>query len=330
MPFQLFKNNALSTLSVAVTSNSQATLTLQTGHGARFPSPLAPAYFMVTLDDGTNIEICKCIARATDALTVLRGMEGTTAQASFATGTKVQLRLTADGLDWVADEANSMTNWLKPVYGVNSWISLGLDLPTLVGSHLSQNLTNSSFLQQQIRNRVTVGNSAQFKVELRSTVPQVSGQAGFRWYARFGVWNLPNSSHFFLGLINTTGTVNSVHPPSSLTQAIVIGHTGSGSPGNLSIWRNDGAGSAVQLDLGSYFTCNTLAAYEFQISVDPGDTNWYYRVKRLDISSIADASSFFSSDVPNNSLWLSSMLHASAMVTSQCAIDLMGWSTEIG
>ena len=82
MPFQEFTNNAFSTLSVAVSSNTQASLTDQTGHGARYPSPNAPDYFLVTLDDGTNIEICKCIAISGDVLTVLRGQEGTTAQAS--------------------------------------------------------------------------------------------------------------------------------------------------------------------------------------------------------------------------------------------------------
>jgi len=331
MPFQLFNNNALSTLSVAVSSNTQASLTLQTGHGARFPSPTGADYFLVTLDDGTNVEVCRCVSRATDVLTVLRGQEGTTAQASFATTTtKVQLRATSEGLNWLSDKVNFTDSWIRAGMSINSWSVMGMAPPTLVGSHAAQTLTNSSLLQAQARQRVTVGSSVQFKVELRSPVADVSGQRGFRFSTRFGIWNLPNSSHFFLGLVGTTGTVNSVHPPTSLQNAFVIGHSGSGTPGNLSLYRVNSSNVVTALDLGSYFTTNTVALYEFQVNVAPGDANWYYVVKRLDISSIADASSFFSTTLPDNSLWLSPMLHGASMVTSGLGIDLCGWSVERG
>lgn len=148
---------------------------------------------------------------------------------------------------------------------------------------------------------------------------------GFRATYRFGGLLTPNSSHFFFGLVNTTGAVASVHPPSSLTHALVIGWTGSagaGTPPELSLWRNDGSGNAVQLALGSYFTCSSDAWYEVEF-VCMGNTNAIdYAVKRLDISSIADARSFFSSDLPSNSLWLSPYLNGATMVTSALTVEL--------
>jgi hypothetical protein len=92
---QIFANNAKTTLAAAVTTTGQTSITLTTGKGALFPNPTAPDYFMVTLDDGTNVEICKCTARATDVLTIARAQESTTAQASFAIGTNVEARLTS-------------------------------------------------------------------------------------------------------------------------------------------------------------------------------------------------------------------------------------------
>jgi hypothetical protein len=151
---------------------------------------------------------------------------------------------------------------------------------------------------------------------------------GFHFYARFGFAQVPNSSHFFIGLINTTGLVNSVHPPSSLNNAITVGYANAALGANLSIWRNDGAGNAVQLDLGSYFTANTLAWYEAQFKAQPNNARIDYSIKRLDISSIADATSFFTTDIPANSLWLSPMVHGTTMVASAMGIEFGGFAWE--
>jgi hypothetical protein len=326
MPFQLFTNNAKSTLSVAVSSNTQASLTLQSGHGARFPTPQAPDYFHVTLDDGVNVEICKCIAISGDVLTVLRGYEGTTAQASFATGTKCELRLTAfaqqrNPVRWTFD-----TKYIKPAANVTSWHVMGATLPTVVNSQIAGTLTNSSAREQNERIRLTQANSAQNPIEWRLAQPTVVVANGFRYSQRFGFAIVPNSSHWFMGLVNTTGAVTSVFPPSSLQNGIVVGWANAGSlqGTNLSIWRANSASPAVQLDLGSYFNVNTQAWYEVEFTADPNNTRIDYTVRRLDVSSIADASSFFTTSIPGNSLWLSPYMHGSTMVTSGMAVELGG------
>jgi len=97
---EIWANNANSTLASGI-SNSDLTLTVASGHGARFPSP-GSDYFYVTLDDGANIEVVKCTARSTDTLTIVRAQQGTSAM-SFATGTAVELRLTKGTLETLRD-----------------------------------------------------------------------------------------------------------------------------------------------------------------------------------------------------------------------------------
>lgn len=95
---QLFSNNADSALDGAITS-ATTDITLQAGDGAKFPTPGAGDYFLVTLFQklGTtelNHEIVRCTARTGDVLTVVRAQEGTTAK-EFNSGDAVELRMTA-------------------------------------------------------------------------------------------------------------------------------------------------------------------------------------------------------------------------------------------
>ena len=329
MPRVLFANNAKSTLSVAVTADTQATLTLQAGDGAHFPAPKSPWYFCVTLDDGTNIEICRCVDVSGDVLTVDRGEEGTVAQASFAANTtKVELRLTEDSLDMISMFRRvSSVKYVRPTANVASWHVLGAILPTVVNSQIAGTLTNSSYRERNERIRLTQANSAQNPIEWRIPQPTFSEQAGYRFLARFGVGAMPNSSHFFIGAVGTTGAVASVHPPTSLTQAIVIGWDNAAYGSNLAIYRNT-AGTAVKLDLGSYFNINTQAMYEFEVDVKPLGARIDYVVRRLDVSSISEARSYFTTSLPSNSIWLSPFAHGSTMVASAMAVDHAGFYWE--
>lgn len=87
-------NNAFGTLAAGIASGATS-ITLTTGHGARFPSLGAGDYFYATLiDTSNNLEIVKCTARSTDVLTVVRAQESTTARA-YSAGDRIEIRLTA-------------------------------------------------------------------------------------------------------------------------------------------------------------------------------------------------------------------------------------------
>ena len=100
---QLFANNAFGSLGATLSAVS-TTLTLATGQGVRFPTPTGGDHFLLTLVgiDGNGNEnaweIVKVTGRASDALTVVRGQEGTTA-ALWASGARVEMRATKGTFD---------------------------------------------------------------------------------------------------------------------------------------------------------------------------------------------------------------------------------------
>jgi hypothetical protein len=98
----VFANNASSRLYAAIDAITTS-IRVQAGDGAKFPHPAAGEYFTVTIEDRRTgqVEICNCTANLTDILTVVRGQEGTAAQA-FAYDATVSNRLTAATMDFLA------------------------------------------------------------------------------------------------------------------------------------------------------------------------------------------------------------------------------------
>lgn len=80
---ELYANNAYSILANSITA-IQTTINIAPGTGARFPSPTGNRFFRLTITaaatPNSSIEIVYVTSRSTDALTVIRGQEGTTAQ----------------------------------------------------------------------------------------------------------------------------------------------------------------------------------------------------------------------------------------------------------
>jgi len=83
MTFLLFANNAETTLARAVSSTA-TTATLAAGTGSQFPMPFTGQGFKMTFSDaatGLLYEIVLVTAISGDVITMVRGQEGTTAQA---------------------------------------------------------------------------------------------------------------------------------------------------------------------------------------------------------------------------------------------------------
>jgi len=95
----VFKNNAKTTLASNL-SNSATSATVT--DGSVFPSLSAGEFFLLTFDDGTNNEICKCTARSGNTLTIVRAQEGTTARA-FSSGDAAEGRVTAGVLETIQE-----------------------------------------------------------------------------------------------------------------------------------------------------------------------------------------------------------------------------------
>jgi len=99
-------NNAYGTLNAGIT-NSDTTIVLNAGEGARFPSLSAGDYFFATLIDTTNnLEIVKVTARSTDTMTIVRGEDGTSARA-FNANSRFELRPVAALFNEFAERATT-------------------------------------------------------------------------------------------------------------------------------------------------------------------------------------------------------------------------------
>ena len=105
-------NNAVSRLSANIT-NSSTTINLIPGDGALFPLLGADEWHPATIIDMTGaIEIVRVTARSTDALTVVRAQEGTSAR-SFSANDRIEVRLTAGAVDSIQTAAQAGVSALQ-------------------------------------------------------------------------------------------------------------------------------------------------------------------------------------------------------------------------
>lgn len=110
----LFTNNATSTLASGIT-DSETSITVQSGHGARFPTPSGGDTFRLTLTDASNnIEIVDCTARSGDVLTIVRNQEGSGAKA-YISGDSVGLRVTKEVLESLSQIVDAVMKALPAV-----------------------------------------------------------------------------------------------------------------------------------------------------------------------------------------------------------------------
>jgi hypothetical protein len=102
-------NNASTVLAGAI-DNAVTQISVSVGAGAKFPTLAAGDWFPLTIVDGSgNYEIVKCTARAGDVFTIVRAQEGTAA-APFASGSRVDLRVTAACFAGLMQEANNLAD----------------------------------------------------------------------------------------------------------------------------------------------------------------------------------------------------------------------------
>lgn len=116
-----FANLAEGTLSAGI-SNSDSSLTLQTGEGAEFPQPdyaFNGSYFWLCLvgvgAEAGQFEIVRATSKSSDTIGIDRAQQGTTAQA-FGAGTRVALRVTRDTLRDLRGSLVLGTGWSSGNY----------------------------------------------------------------------------------------------------------------------------------------------------------------------------------------------------------------------
>jgi len=158
-----FANNAHSTLASGI-NTSATSITVASGHGARFPSLAGAEFFFATLiDSSNNLEIVKVTARSTDVLTVTRAQESTSA-ASFSSGDRIELRITAAGLGELITPSDIA---FKNV--ANTWAA------AQQGRTFTGNITGSTTLDFTYQNFIV---TATGNVTLANPSTEAAGQSG--------------------------------------------------------------------------------------------------------------------------------------------------------
>lgn len=109
------------------------------------PNPSATEWYMLTLDDGVQApEIVRCTAKGTGTVTVVRAQEGTVAPTTWATGTTVEIRATAQLMGMLGYAQVDVTNEvvaIGPGAGTALTFATGA---TLVGAWAGSALTTGA------------------------------------------------------------------------------------------------------------------------------------------------------------------------------------------
>ncbi|MET3067360.1 glycine-rich domain-containing protein [Atlantibacter hermannii] len=112
----LAANNAQTVLAAGI-SSSATSITVNTGTGALFPSPVSgTSYFKLTLVDaatGSLTEIVHVTARSGDVMTIQRGQEGTTARAWSANDLAANM-MTAGSFDALLQKQSNLGDLENP------------------------------------------------------------------------------------------------------------------------------------------------------------------------------------------------------------------------
>ncbi len=175
-----FANNAVSTLASGI-NNSVTSITVASGEGAKFPSLTGSEYFFITLIDASNnLEIAKCTARSSDVLTVTRAQESTSARA-FATGDRIELRITAQSLIDVASQITALGSDLglnsNDITGSGNITHTGNITTTGNGSFSGDLTVDTNTLKiDSSNNRVGIGTASPSKIlQIESTDAGATG-----------------------------------------------------------------------------------------------------------------------------------------------------------
>ena len=210
-----FTNNA-STQTVKSVSSVDTTITVAENEAAIFPRLESGDYFLLTLMDiNGQHEIVKCTSRTDSVFTVVRAQENTTAH-SFPIGSLVELRLTADSITRVAEDAST-----TKVHATIDAQSVGAASGLVFGHvRLADSITN----EEQ-----ALSSTACTPKALADVVARLTNAATTTLLTTSGTWVAPESATY------TITTVGGGGPGGS-------GGSGSGGPGGIAGVSGGGSG----------------------------------------------------------------------------------------
>ncbi|EKN3738830.1 hypothetical protein OU751_003383 [Yersinia enterocolitica] len=172
----LSANNASTVLSAGI-SASATTLTVNTGTGGLFPSPVSgTSFFKLTLIDaatGTLTEIVHVTARTGDTMTIVRGQEGTVSRLWSANDIAANM-MTAGTLDLFAQSGSLGGSALLNVGTTAGTVAAGNDSRITGALQKSANLSDLTNVQTALAN-LGLGDAAKRGVgKSANQIPDIS------------------------------------------------------------------------------------------------------------------------------------------------------------
>lgn len=309
---ELFANNAHGTIALGGLTDVATTLTLNSGEGARFPSPAGGDFFRVDLENVglTTFETAYCTSRSGDVLTIQRAQDGSIASA-FAANDRVRHRPTSAMFDIVtgnveAEPLGAMMCWVGQGTGhQSSWgmfaglgpgnytdgdaanTSVRASIPGVIGTCAIANSNGSGWNGSNANGRMWRGNA--------------TNRGGFEiWYA-FGLETNPAGSWAFVGIDSQVST-NLLSPDVRFgVGQLGVGYTsGSATNGNFQFFRSDG-GTIFATDTG--IQRNTTGVYLFRLYALPNAST--VRATIYDASRNVLFDQTYNSGLPTTSMFLS-------------------------
>lgn len=231
------KNNAVGYLSAAI-SSSDSSATLTTGGGASFPSLGAGDYFYATITATSGVyEIVKVTSRSTDAISITRAQEGTTAL-SFPSGSIVELRVTAQAVtDAITDQIDLLETEYFAAAGTGTAVGLN------IGSGKTLNATSGTILLPAVTvpaqtadgsiawdsndDLLTVGDGSSRKVMVDTTAVQTLSNKTLTSpviasISNTGTLTLPSSTDTLVGRATTDTLSNKTLASPSTTGTVTL------------------------------------------------------------------------------------------------------------
>lgn len=306
---ETYANNVHGTLGANV-GTGDTTITLGSGQGASFSSPIAGDFYRLTLirADLSVREIVYVTARSGDVLTVTRAQEGTTAS-TFSTGDRVRQRPTAGMLqaleaqlafeDLYSYHAGGFSNALAE-WGVsiNESGTTSTPVPSGASHRASQyrrvnttiNTSTAAGFNQTVFSRVWRGNAA--------------NTGGFDVEFDFGIEAHPSTMSMFVGITSTTNhLLSSFNQPSAATTShlIGVGFDLSSAGAEYNVFRNDGSGTPTATATG--IISNTTDWLRLRLFADPNASGINLTFTNLTTRVVWSATNV-STDIPANTQFL--------------------------
>lgn len=128
-----------------------------------------------------------------------------------------------------------------------------------------------------------------------------AGLGGFFHRTRFCIASTTALQRMFIGFSNSTGAIATTQVISALTNMIGIGFDSSETV--MSIYVNDGAGTATKISLGANFPSNsTSTIFDFSLFCPPNASSVFYQVTNMATGSVATGE--LTTDLPANTTFL--------------------------